>query len=102
VTLRQVFNDTRLAFNANMEFITLTGEDVDAIWTPDTFIRNERKVIFHDGLKPNNFARVYPNGNVVISQRVTLDLSCPGLKDFETTGKATCSMDIASCNDIIF
>merc|ERR1719228_1213541 len=104
VTLRQIFNDERLAFRTTRgspEYITLTGEELDSIWQPDTFVRNERGIIFHENLvsfqKPNMYARIYPDGKIQMSQRITLKLSCPMLKQqMETDKEATCPMDIAS------
>lgn len=101
VTLRQTFNDSRLTYNANAnrpEFLTLVGDEMDSIWVPDTFVRNERKVIFHDALKPNIYGRVYPSGLVQTSQRVTLEISCAALKKLQNSGdEASCNFDIASC-----
>jgi len=104
LTLRQVFNDTRLAYRTTHrapEYITLTGEEIDTIWQPDTFIRNDRGVLFHESLvsytTPNMYARVYPDGSIQTSQRVTLKLSCPRLNSqLKESGEANCPMDIAS------
>ena len=101
VTLRQVYNDSRLAYregNGAPEHITLSGDEIDTIWQPDTFVRNERSVQFHDAMAPNRYLRVYPDGRIQTSQRVTLQLSCPRLKtQLEETNEAKCYMDIASC-----
>ena len=45
-------------------FISTLGDEVDDIWNPDTFIRNERSVYFHQGLRPNKYARIWPDGRV--------------------------------------
>ena len=45
VTLRQVYNDSRLAYRPGVgapEHITLSGDEIDTIWQPDTFVRNGR------------------------------------------------------------
>jgi len=101
VTMRQEFNDSRLAYRASdfaPEMINLVNEEeIENIWQPDTFVRNERSVQFHDALAPNRYLRVYPDGRVKTSQRVTLQLSCPRLKSqLEETNEAKCFMDIAS------
>ncbi len=101
VTLRQSFNDSRMGYyvsNNGPSLITLVGEDMDSVWLPDTFVRNERNVVFHDALRPNAYARVKPCGTIETSQRVTLELSCAKLKaDLMESGEATCHMDLASC-----
>ena len=108
VTLRQVYNDSRLAYregNGAPEHITLSGDELDTIWQPDTFVRNERKLVFHENLQsysaPNMYARIYPDGKIQMSQRVTMQLSCPKLKyQLEASNEAQCSMDLASCKYI--
>ena len=103
--MRQVYNDSRLAYregNGAPEHITLSGDELDTIWQPDTFVRNERKLVFHENLQsysaPNMYARIYPDGKIQMSQRVTMQLSCPKLKyQLEASNEAQCSMDLASC-----
>ena len=100
--MRHEFNDSRLAYQASdfaPEMINIVNEEEIAnIWQPDTFVRNERSVQFHDAMAPNRYLRVYPDGRIQTSQRVTLQLSCPRLKtQLEETNEAKCYMDIASC-----
>ena len=38
---------------------------------PDTFFRNEKDAKFHDIIQPNLYVRVFPNGDVLYSIRVT-------------------------------
>ena len=101
MTFRQEYQDSRLAWTSNNaeEHVTLTGEEAESVWMPDTFVRNERSVIFHDALVPNKYARIFPDGTVLTSQRVTLQLSCPGLQTaFKSrSGPHECDMEIASC-----
>ena len=100
VTLRQEYNDPRLEFastGSNLSHVSLLGEEVDTIWQPDTFVRNERKVIFHESLRPNKYARVFNDGNVLMSQRVTFILSCPDLAKGIATSKVDCPFTLASC-----
>ena len=58
--MRHEYTDSRLAYrresinDTTPEMITMVHEDeIDLIWQPDTFIRNERWVIFHDAMSPN-------------------------------------------------
>ena len=39
---------------------------------PDTFFRNEKQGRFHNIIQPNLYVRVYPDGNVLYSIRVSL------------------------------
>ena len=78
--------------------ITLTGDELNDVWLPDTFFRNTRSVDFHNALDTNAYIRISPDGEIKTSQRITLDLSCPNLKkDLTNNGAATCHMDVASC-----
>lgn len=101
VTFRQEYMDSRLSWDSNNpeEHLTLTGEEADSVWMPDTFVRNERSAIFHNAMVPNKYARIYPDGRVLTSQKVTLQLSCPGLQRAFTRGNGPheCGIDIASC-----
>lgn len=38
---------------------------------PDTFFRNEKDAKFHDIIQPNLYVRVFPNGDVLYSIRVS-------------------------------
>ena len=57
VTLRQVYNDSRLAYQPYQlinfqEYFKLTSaEEINKIWQPDTYVRNERKIHFHETLQ---------------------------------------------------
>ena len=98
--MRQEYNDPRLEFASTgsiLSHVSLLGEEVDTIWQPDTFVRNERKVIFHESLRPNKYARVFNDGNVLMSQRVTFILSCPDLAKGIATSKVDCPFTLASC-----
>ena len=41
------------------------------VWMPDTFFRNEKDAKFHDIIQPNLYVRVFPNGDVLYSIRVS-------------------------------
>ena len=104
ITLRQEYHDSRLNFeDDDLDFITLLGDEVDKIWQPDTFVRNERETIFHNGLEPNIYARIFANNQteearILISERITMELSCPHLyESYKGSGSITCSTNLASC-----
>jgi len=95
VTFRQQWLDPRLKFeSSNVSFLTLPREDM--IWIPDTFFRNAKEATFQ--LVPNKqfYVRVFPDGTILYSLRLTLKLHCGmNLKHylFETQ---QCNIHIAS------
>ncbi|XP_076059352.1 glutamate-gated chloride channel-like isoform X3 [Oratosquilla oratoria] len=78
VTFREQWNDDRLNFNdsdGKIKYLTLT--ETDKIWMPDLFFKNEKTGHFHDIILPNLYFRIFPNGDVLYSIRISLTLSCP-------------------------
>lgn len=101
VTFRETYYDKRLknlveSFGAN-DFVTLAGDDVSMIWTPDTFFRHSTEEKYMGSIKPNVYARIYPDGKILISRRISLKLACPHLeKKLAANQSANCTMEIAS------
>ncbi|CAL8083127.1 unnamed protein product [Orchesella dallaii] len=82
LTQRMEWSDDRLKFFQLDEDRTnpikhLTLTDVSKIWMPDIFFINEKAGNFHNIIKPNVYIRIFPNGVVSISIRITLRLACP-------------------------
>lgn len=103
-TFREEWIDDRLAFNyKGIKFVNLPPSDPSIkIWMPDTFFQNEKDGQKHLIDKPNMMLRVYPNGSVLYSIRMTLTLSCPmGLQSYPLDTQ-TCFIDLASCKKISF
>jgi len=79
LNLRQSWTDKRLAndllVNNSKGFIVLAEDQ--KIWKPDTFIQNEKHAKRHSFDKPNELIRVYNDGRVLYSTRVSLVLGCP-------------------------
>ncbi|XP_046383442.1 glutamate-gated chloride channel-like [Ischnura elegans] len=77
LTMRQTWNDKRLNFSPQdgLKYITLTS--AEDIWSPDLFFSNEIEGQINDLLKPNTLVRISHNGDVLLSSRVTMKLSCP-------------------------
>merc|ERR1711890_173159 len=61
-----------------------------------TFFRNEVDSWAHNHLVKNNFLRVYPDGELVNSQRVTTWLKCPAAIGAKQDDEIECKMMIAS------
>jgi len=77
ITLRQKWLDPRLKYTppaANTSYISLPTDQ--KIWKPDTFFRNEVSGKRHSILQDNSYIRLFPDGMVQISTRLTLGLRC--------------------------
>ncbi|MGH0187959.1 UNVERIFIED_CONTAM: hypothetical protein FKN15_027341 [Acipenser sinensis] len=107
VFLRQQWNDPRLAYS---EFpddsLDLDPSMLNSIWKPDLFFANEKGANFHEVTTDNKLLRIFKDGNVLYSIRLTLILSCPmDLKNFPMDIQ-TCTMQLESfgytMNDLIF
>jgi len=94
ITFRQKFKDPRLAHSGN-QTVNLLGDSVKKIWSPDTFFRNERSSEHHGTIHPNIYARVDPDGTVLMSEKISLVASCSELRP-DLTHTAACKLDIAS------
>ncbi|KAJ8014577.1 hypothetical protein DPEC_G00017080 [Dallia pectoralis] len=79
---------------------------LDSIWKPDLFFANEKGANFHEVTTDNKLLRIFQDGSVLYSIRLTLILSCPmDLKNFPMDIQ-TCTMQLESfgytMNDLIF
>uniref|UniRef100_A0A8C9WKI7 Glycine receptor, alpha 4a n=1 Tax=Scleropages formosus TaxID=113540 RepID=A0A8C9WKI7_SCLFO len=107
VFLRQQWNDPRLAYREYPDdSLDLDPSMLDSIWKPDLFFANEKGANFHEVTTDNKLLRIFQNGNVLYSIRLTLILSCPmNLKNFPMDIQ-TCTMQLESfgytMNDLIF
>ncbi|NWQ84039.1 GLRA4 protein, partial [Columbina picui] len=98
VFLRQQWNDPRLAYREYPDdSLDLDPSMLDSIWKPDLFFANEKGASFHEVTTDNKLLRIFKNGNVLYSIRLTLILSCPmDLKNFPMDIQ-TCTMQLESC-----
>ena len=71
--------------------------DATKVWMPDTFFRNEKIGRFHNILQSNLYVRVFPNGDVLYSIRVSLTCACSMHLALFPLDKQTCNLDVASC-----
>ncbi|XP_014874964.1 glycine receptor subunit alpha-2-like isoform X1 [Poecilia latipinna] len=107
IFLRQKWNDPRLAYSKYPDSsLDLDPSMLDSIWKPDLFFANEKGANFHDVTTDNKLLRIFKDGNVLYSIRLTLILSCPmDLKNFPMDVQ-TCTMQLESfgytMNDLIF
>ncbi|XP_072371881.1 glycine receptor subunit alpha-3 isoform X2 [Scyliorhinus torazame] len=107
IFLRQQWNDPRLAYSEYPDdSLDLDPSMLDSIWKPDLFFANEKGANFHEVTTENKLLRIFKNGVVLYSIRLTLILSCPmDLKNFPMDVQ-TCIMQLESfgytMNDLIF
>ncbi|PWA31189.1 hypothetical protein CCH79_00002703 [Gambusia affinis] len=106
IFLRQKWNDPRLAYSKYPDSsLDLDPSMLDSIWKPDLFFANEKGANFHDVTTDNKLLRIFKNGTVLYSIRLTLILSCPmDLKNFPMDVQ-TCTMQLEigyTMNDLIF
>jgi len=113
ITLRQQWNDKRLAYGNKLttqdlkdklQYLTMT--DASKVWMPDSFFRNEKTGVLHDMLTPNLYIRIYPNGDVLYSIRVSLVCSCDMHLALFPMDEQTCFIFLASYgwtkNDLVY
>ncbi|OQV15780.1 Glutamate-gated chloride channel [Hypsibius exemplaris] len=96
LTLRQEWNDDRLAFDDRGVHEYLTAPDPEKIWTPDLFFQNEREGHAHSLMAPNVLLRLYRNGDIMKSSRITLTLACPMDFHFFPMDRQVCEIRLAS------
>ncbi|VDM46284.1 unnamed protein product [Toxocara canis] len=100
--LRQTWHDPRLAFkhhsekHADIEALTVGVDYLDKLWKPDTFFPNEKKSYFHKATTHNSFLRIDPDGNVLISQRLTVTATCHMKLHLFPMDSQKCKLEIES------
>ncbi|KAK2576487.1 hypothetical protein KPH14_005815 [Odynerus spinipes] len=107
LTFREQWLDERLRFNdfgGRLRYLTLT--EANRVWMPDLFFANEKEGHFHNIIMPNVYIRIFPNGSVLYSIRISLTLSCPMNLKLYPLDKQVCSLRMASygwtTSDLVF
>ncbi|XP_043503253.1 glutamate-gated chloride channel-like isoform X4 [Polistes fuscatus] len=107
LTFREQWIDERLQFNdfkGRLKYLTLT--EANRVWMPDLFFANEKEGHFHNIIMPNVYIRIFPNGSVLYSIRISLTLSCPMNLKLYPLDKQICSLRMASygwtTTDLVF
>lgn len=91
LTFRQHYVDPRLDFRRDSALIYVTVTDPSLIWKPDLFFSNGEIRKTHDTM-----IRIYNDGAVLLSQRVTVRLSCPMNLGKFPFDQQKCNINIAS------
>ncbi|XP_077867629.1 glycine receptor subunit alpha-4-like [Saccoglossus kowalevskii] len=75
--IRQYWNDPRLVFNGTSRYsLNVNQRVLQNLWVPDMYIINEKSGELHDITVENKALRIYPNGDVLYSLRLSLTLAC--------------------------
>ncbi|KAJ8262128.1 hypothetical protein GJAV_G00162620 [Gymnothorax javanicus] len=79
IFLRQRWNDPRLRLPTDFKSDALTVDPkmFKCLWKPDLFFANEKSANFHDVTQENILLFIFRNGDVLISMRLSVTLSCP-------------------------
>uniref|UniRef100_A0A9J7X799 Gamma-aminobutyric acid type A receptor subunit rho3a n=1 Tax=Cyprinus carpio carpio TaxID=630221 RepID=A0A9J7X799_CYPCA len=96
--LRHYWQDDRLAFpSSNNKSRTFDARLVKKIWVPDVFFVHSKRSFIHDTTMENIMLRVYPDGNILYSVRITVTALCS--MDFSRFPLDTqnCSLELESC-----
>ncbi|XP_019647074.1 PREDICTED: glycine receptor subunit alpha-3-like [Branchiostoma belcheri] len=96
IYFRQRWNDPRLSYSDLNRTINLDSNIKVKMWVPDLFFVNEKDGRFHTITTDNRYIRIYPNGNVLYSTRLTLTLSCYMHLGNFPTDKQLCRIHIES------
>uniref|UniRef100_W5LNL1 GABA(C) receptor n=1 Tax=Astyanax mexicanus TaxID=7994 RepID=W5LNL1_ASTMX len=95
--LRHYWKDERLSFaSTTNKSMTFDGRLVKKIWVPDVFFVHSKRSFIHDTTTENIMLRVYPDGHVLYSLRVTVTAACN--MDFSRfpLDSQTCSLELES------
>ncbi|KAK2516839.1 Gabrr3, partial [Columba guinea] len=95
--LRHYWKDERLSFHSNKnKSMTFDGRLIKKIWVPDVFFVHSKRSFIHDTTVENIMLRVYPDGNVLFSLRITVSAMC--FMDFSRFPLDTqnCSLELES------
>lgn len=99
--LIQQWEDVRLQYDASSiifagKYVLVDQDKYATIWTPDSYISNAISEVQHSVTKPNVFIRIYPNGTLVKSTRLTVRTPCPLTSQGFPRGSQSCEITIES------
>ncbi|KFQ78671.1 Gamma-aminobutyric acid receptor subunit rho-2, partial [Phaethon lepturus] len=95
--LRHYWKDERLSFpSTTNKSMTFDGRLVKKIWVPDVFFVHSKRSFIHDTTTDNIMLRVFPDGHVLYSIRITVTAMCN--MDFSRfpLDSQTCSLELES------
>ncbi|XP_070534358.1 glycine receptor subunit alpha-4-like isoform X2 [Ptychodera flava] len=96
IFLRQAWNDPRLCHNASKSIVFSGGDILELVWVPDLFFTNAKEIKLHQAPKDNLLLRIYPNGDVLYSLRLSMVLSCYMYLGKFPMDEQACNMQVES------
>ncbi|KAJ1151710.1 hypothetical protein NDU88_004490 [Pleurodeles waltl] len=95
--LRHYWKDERLSFpSTTNKSMTFDGRLVKKIWVPDVFFVHSKRSFIHDTTTDNIMLRLYPDGQVLYSMRVTVTSMCNMDLSRFPLDTQTCSLELES------
>ncbi|XP_053917664.1 gamma-aminobutyric acid receptor subunit rho-2 isoform X1 [Cuculus canorus] len=95
--LRHYWKDERLSFpSTNNKSMTFDGRLVKKIWVPDVFFVHSKRSFIHDTTTDNIMLRVFPDGHVLYSMRITVTAMCNMDFSHFPLDSQTCSLELES------
>nr|XP_023695078.1 gamma-aminobutyric acid receptor subunit rho-1-like [Paramormyrops kingsleyae] len=95
--LRHYWQDERLSFpSTTNQSMTFDSRLVKKIWVPDMFFVHSKRSFIHDTTTDNVMLRVFPDGNVLYSLRITVTSMCNMDLSRFPLDTQTCSLEIES------
>ncbi|XP_075241059.1 glycine receptor subunit alpha-4-like [Convolutriloba macropyga] len=78
ISFRQIWKDARLRYDDKYNnTFTLSHGFLKRIWTPDTYFPDSLSADKQDVMTPNVLLRLFPDGKILYSARVTIFAKCP-------------------------
>ncbi|XP_040297960.1 gamma-aminobutyric acid receptor subunit gamma-2 isoform X3 [Bufo bufo] len=93
----QTWYDRRLKFNSTIKVLRLNSNMVGKIWIPDTFFRNSKKADAHWITTPNRMLRIWNDGRVLYTLRLTIDAECQLQLHNFPMDEHSCPLEFSSC-----
>ncbi|XP_019521304.1 PREDICTED: gamma-aminobutyric acid receptor subunit gamma-1 [Hipposideros armiger] len=97
IIFAQTWFDSRLKFNSTMKVLMLNSNMVGKIWIPDTFFRNSRKSDAHWITTPNRLLRIWNDGRVLYTLRLTINAECYLQLHNFPMDEHSCPLEFSSC-----
>ncbi|KAM7135081.1 gamma-aminobutyric acid receptor subunit rho-2 isoform 2-T2 [Molossus nigricans] len=95
--LRHYWKDERLSFSSTSnKSMTFDGRLVKKIWVPDVFFVHSKRSFTHDTTTDNIMLRVFPDGHVLYSMRITVTAMCNMDFSHFPLDSQTCSLELES------
>ncbi|XP_068609536.1 gamma-aminobutyric acid receptor subunit rho-1-like [Brachionichthys hirsutus] len=95
--LRHYWKDERLSYRSNTnQSMTFDSRLVKKIWVPDMFFVHSKRSFTHDTTTDNVMLRLYPDGKVLYSLRVTVTSMCSMDLSRFPLDTQTCFLEIES------